>query len=329
MIFYQIRTGCPEEAESISGYWCLFLRLFANPVRVESPPDYRSPIPVSFPLDLEIKIRYLYKWIVLHQELPMAEETCCLESCDMFDFMSEHVGRNILHPGGRKASDALIDLLQLDRNKTVLDVACGKGLTSVAVAKKYGCKVVGVDILEKSIEKARAFAVKHGVEHLVEFKVADAQKLPFTSNRFDATIAQAMLILVDDKIKAVREINRVLKPGGRSAWLELSWRKKTTKEFIERASKEICAACIARVDTFEGWQKTFKKGGVKNLRTQKNDLISSGVRGMFEDEGPSNGMAILFRMATRPSIRKRMNGLSLFFKTYREYLGYGIYSGSK
>jgi ubiquinone/menaquinone biosynthesis C-methylase UbiE len=247
----------------------------------------------------------------------------------MFDFMSEYVGRNILHPGGKKATDALFEMLHLHQDKTVLDVACGKGLSSIALAKKYGCKVVGVDILEKSIDKALSSARKAGVDHLVTFKVANAQKLPFPSNRFDATLAQAMLILVDDKMKVVREINRVLKPGGRSGWIELSWRKKPSKEFIKRASREICAACIARVDTFEGWEKLFKKGGVKNLRTEKRDMRSRGIRGMLEDEGPANGLSILFRMATRPAIRKRMNGLNAFFKSYQDFLGYGIYLGTK
>jgi hypothetical protein len=50
---------------------------------------------------------------------------------------------------------------------------------------------------------------------------------------------------------------------------------------------------------------------------------------MFEDEGLANGSVILFRMAARPSIRKRMKGLNAFFKAYQEYLGYGIYLGSK
>jgi ubiquinone/menaquinone biosynthesis C-methylase UbiE len=138
-----------------------------------------------------------------------------------------------------------------------------------------------------------------------------------------------MLILVDDKTKAVREINRVLKPGGRSGWIELSWRKKTTKEFIERASREICAACVSRVESYEGWEEIFKNGGVKNLRTEKRVMPFRGIRGMFEDEGPANGMAVLFRMAARPAIRKRMKGLNAFFKAYRETLGYGIYLGSK
>ncbi len=259
----------------------------------------------------------------------MAKKSCRAESCDMFDFMSDYVGRNVLHPGGNKATDALFEMLHLDQRKTVLDAACGKGLTSVAMAKRYGCKVVGVDISEKSIDKAGSFARKAGVDDLVAFKVANAKKLPFSDNQFDATVAQAMLILVDDKTKVVREINRVLKPGGRSGWIELSWRKKPTKEFIERASKEICAACVSRVEPFEDWEKLFKNGGVKNLRTEKRDLPSRGIRGLFEDEGPANGMAIMFRMATRPAVRRRMRGLNVFFKAYREYLGYGIYLGTK
>jgi arsenite methyltransferase len=114
----------------------------------------------------------------------MAEKSCCIESCDMFDFMSDYVGRNVLHPGGKKATDALFEMLHLDKGKTVLDVACGKGLTSVAIAKRYGCKVIGVDISEKSIDKAKAFARKARVNN-VTFEVANAKKLPFSDNQCD------------------------------------------------------------------------------------------------------------------------------------------------
>ncbi|HEX9934979.1 MAG TPA: class I SAM-dependent methyltransferase [bacterium] len=243
--------------------------------------------------------------------------------------MSEHVGLNVLHPGGTKATGALLERLYLDRTMTVLDVACGKGLSSVALAKKVGCHVVGVDILENSIDKAEAFAKKHRVDHLVTFRVADAKRLPFPKNTFDAAFAQAMLILVNDKLKVVREVNRVLKPGGRSGWIELSWKKKASKEFIRSASKEICAACIANVDEFEGWEKLFKKGGVKNLETARYSMHFRGFRGMVEDEGFANGLKVMSKMATHPAMRKRMKNLNAFFKTHQDYVGYGIYTGVK
>jgi ubiquinone/menaquinone biosynthesis C-methylase UbiE len=170
----------------------------------------------------------------------------CLESCDLFDFMSIHVGFNMLHPGGLKSTLDLLEGLQINNSHKVLDIGCGRGVNSVLMAKKYGCKVVGIDIIEESIEKAKKFAKRKGVEELVEFRVADAQNLPFEQDEFDITIAQAMLILVENKQKVISEAIRVTKDGGKSGWLELSWKKVITKEFLELATRELCGICISK-----------------------------------------------------------------------------------
>jgi ubiquinone/menaquinone biosynthesis C-methylase UbiE len=261
------------------------------------------------------------------------DRTCCTEggidSCDMFDFMSNVVGMKILHPGGVRATRDLLERLDIDRNKKVLDIACGKGRTSVHLAKEYGCKVVGVDILENSIEEAKRYAKKNGMDHLVSFRVADAHRLPFSKNEFDVTLAQAMLILVDDKAKVIREAIRVLKPGGRSGWLELSWKKRPTRDFLDAATKEICAACIAKVETFEDWEKLFRKGGAKRLETQRFEMEPRGMKQMIENEGIINSLKVMFKSTTRPAIRRRMNRLNRFFRSYPEFTSYGIYIGSK
>lgn len=254
---------------------------------------------------------------------------CCLESCDMFDFMSDYVGRRILHPGGVRATQKLLEFLGIGKNKKVLDIACGKGLTSIYIAKKYGCQVVGIDILEKSIEEARHAAKKKGVGHLVSFHLGDAHELPFSDNEYDITLAQAMLILVKDKAKVIKEATRVLKPSGHSGWIELSWKKQPTRDFLSTATKEICAVCIANVETFDRWKELFKGEGVRELKIDKHDMKYRGMHGMIEDEGLVNGFKILYRLMTNSQIRKRMMKLDTFFKSYPEYIGYGIYTGSK
>lgn len=265
---------------------------------------------------------------IIHNR-PVTTDCCSIEDCDMFDFMSDYVGLKILHPGGIAATYELLELLNLDKNKKVLDIACGKGRTSVYIAKKYGCQVVGIEILEKSIEQAKNYAKKNGVEHLVSFQVADAHNLPFSDDEFDVTVAQAMLILVKDKVKVVEEATRVLKPYGRSGWLELSWKKEPTQEFLDVATKEICAACIAKVVTFQGWEELFRQGGIKEISTNKHDMNYGNMLGMIEDEGVVNGLKIMFKYLTNSKIRKRMMKLDNFFKSHPEYIGYGIYLGKK
>ena len=79
------------------------------------------------------------------------------------------------HGGGLTATRELIELCHIDEGKYVLDVGCGVGLTPCYIAKRYGCRVVGVDISEKMIDRSNERAKREGVEDRVEFRVADAQ----------------------------------------------------------------------------------------------------------------------------------------------------------
>ena len=91
-------------------------------------------------------------------------------------------------------TNRLLDSYNLDKDKKVLDIACGKGTTSILIAKKFGCKVVGIDISPVLIEEAKKLAKRNKVNKLIDFQVADATHLPFNDNEFDASIAQAMLV---------------------------------------------------------------------------------------------------------------------------------------
>lgn len=80
------------------------------------------------------------------------------------------------HMGGPKATEELIKLCHIDKGKYVLDVGCGTGRTACLLAKKYGCRVVGIDITPGMVKWSKEIAKEEGVEDKVEFKVAGAQK---------------------------------------------------------------------------------------------------------------------------------------------------------
>jgi len=85
-----------------------------------------------------------------------------------FDFAAE-VGLT-KHLGGVRATEELIELCNIGQGKYVLDVGCGAGVTPCFIAKKCGCRVVGVDILEGMVEKSRERAKKEGLSDRVEFR---------------------------------------------------------------------------------------------------------------------------------------------------------------
>jgi ubiquinone/menaquinone biosynthesis C-methylase UbiE len=89
---------------------------------------------------------------------------------------------------------------------TILDVGCGTGAMSVRL-KRWG-RVVSADFSPLALE----FSRRRGLTHLVG---ADAMRLPFASDRFDAVIAMDMLEHLPDDRRALCEFHRVLRPGGR------------------------------------------------------------------------------------------------------------------
>jgi arsenite methyltransferase len=83
------------------------------------------------------------------------------------------------HMGGFKATEQLVELCQINWDKYVLVVGCGVGVTPCYLAKRYGCRVVGVDLSEKMVDRSKKRSKREGVKSKVKFRVADAQNPSF------------------------------------------------------------------------------------------------------------------------------------------------------
>lgn len=254
---------------------------------------------------------------------------CTIETCDIFDFMANHVGLTVIHPGGFDATRKLAESCHLGSRTRVVDIGYGKSTSAIYLAERYGCEVVGIDISEDLVAQATTQAKKKGLEGKVTFRVGDALQLPFLVNEYDAAISQAVLVLVRDKRQAIREALRVVKPDGYLGWLELSWKKQPTTEFLDAVSNVLCAYCMQNVHTFEEWESLFKDAGVNQLEVLPFSLENGGILSMVADEGLINASKIMFRYVTNIRIRKRMNTINKFFKDHSDYFGYGIYTGRK
>lgn len=251
--------------------------------------------------------------------------------CDIFEFMAKHVGMTVIHPGGFGATNQLLKYLSPSSNSKVIDIACGKGTTAIFIAERFGCNVTAIDIDAKLIEEAKYLTKKKGLKNKITYYVGDALKLPFNDNEFDIAVSQAMLVLIDDKVKAIKEANRVIKPGGKAGWLELSWKKEITKEFIEKVSTIICAYCMTNVSTYDGWKKIFTEAEITNIIVKPLDFTpnSGGLIGMIKDEGFLRAISIMFNIMNNKEIKNRVKIMNRFFKENREVFGCGIYCFQK
>jgi demethylmenaquinone methyltransferase/2-methoxy-6-polyprenyl-1,4-benzoquinol methylase len=120
-------------------------------------------------------------------------------------------------PRWRRALVAAIDPRPGQR---ILDVAAGTGLVSFALARG-GCEVIGLDQSEAMLERAQTRAARlPELAGSVRFVQGEAERLPFENAEFDALTFTYLLRYVDDRLATMRELARVVRPGGRIGMVE-------------------------------------------------------------------------------------------------------------
>lgn len=248
-----------------------------------------------------------------------------ISKCEVFEFMANHMGLTVIHPGGLKATKKLVNSIEIDNKTKVLDIACGKGSTAFYLAEKYGCQVVGIDISQKLIQEANETCEKKGLSRRVKFLVGDAMDLPFDDNQFDVAISQGILVFVDNKTKTINEASRVIKNGGKAGWVELSWKKEPNKEFLDKVFNILRAYCLKNASTYEEWEKVFERANTGKLSVIKGEKILGSFVDSLKEEGIINTIRIMFNSIKNSEIRHRVNIMSKFIEDNHDFFGYGIY----
>jgi ubiquinone/menaquinone biosynthesis C-methylase UbiE len=251
-----------------------------------------------------------------------------------FDFAAE-VGLT-KHLGGVEATDTLAELCHVGEDKIVLDVGCGAGVTPVYLAKMYGCRAVGVDIVARMIERCEERARREGVMDRTEFRVADAQDLPFDDDLFDAVITESVTAFPEDKQRAVNEYVRVTKPGGYVGLNESTWLQTSPPpEVVAWASQEVGASVSPL--TREEWVTMLQNAGLQDIVARIHTIETGDeAKGILARYGCLGMVRVFWRMAAlyvrNPTYRQFVRGVreeGLTPENLQEYFGYGLYVGSK
>ena len=241
------------------------------------------------------------------------------------------------HLGGVGTTEELVELCHIGEGKYVLDVGCGVGVTPCFIAKRYGCRVVGVDLVEGMVERSRERAQREGVMDRVEFRVADAQDLPFEDDLFDAVITESVTAFPEDKQGVVNEYVRVTKPGGYVGLNESTWLKvPPPPEMVAWVSQDV--GFTVQPLTSDVWVGLLEGAGLREVvvRTCAVD-VRNETKEIFRRYGFVGMLGVWGRMfslytkspAYRRFLKQVQESGGVAPENLDEYFGYGLFVGRK
>lgn len=167
-----------------------------------------------------------------------------------------------MEKGHRPVGEQAIELMDITANAHVLDVGCGSGWSTRLMAEKArDGRVVGIDISDEMIRLARETSASHSN---LDFRIASAEKLPFSDGEFTHAFSMESLYYYADMLKALREIRRVLKPRGLFVTiLDLYQENEPSHQWVEQLNVP-----VHLLNSGE-YRALFERAGFSNVRDQR------------------------------------------------------------
>lgn len=162
---------------------------------------------------------------------------------------------------------------KINKGNTVIDLGSGAGNDCFVARHETGAegKVIGIDFTPIMIDKARANAEKLGFNN-VEFREGDIDNMPVSDNVADVIVSNCVLNLVPNKQKVIKEIYRVLKPGGHFSISDIVLVGNLPDALKEDA--EMYAGCVAGAVQKVDYLQFIKDAGFTNMVIQKEKPIT-------------------------------------------------------
>ena len=162
----------------------------------------------------------------------------------------------------------------------VLDLGSGAGFDAILAAKKVGNKgkIIGLDMSEEMIRKAKENAGRYGYQN-VEFKLGDIENIPIEANTIDVIISNCVINLSPNKEKVFSEAYRVLKNGGKMFVSDIVLLEELTQE--QRNNEELIAGCVGGAILKDEYLKTIRNAGFKvNVIGEDKDISKRQYNGI-------------------------------------------------
>ena len=236
------------------------------------------------------------------------------------------LGKKVIHPGGRKATEELLGLAALALGQQVLDIGCGVGTTAIAMAKRFMVAVTAADVSADMLDRAIANVEAAGVRDRVSVEAADICALPYADGHFDRVVAEAVTMFVD-RDQAISELVRVCRPGGLVLATEFQWRQPPTPEAHRAFLGEVCPGML--FETVDDWLARYSSAGLVDLQVRTGPFEMMTARGFISDEGIGNVIRVMARAITSGAARHRIAWMMPRISRAVPFLGYVLICGRR
>jgi predicted O-methyltransferase YrrM len=233
-------------------------------------------------------------------------------------------GKKILRPGGRTATEQLFQWAEFKPDETVLELAASFGESAIAMAKRFGVRVVGVEKNPESVARARENIRAAGLEDRIEIVEGDIFHLDAISQQFDYVLAEAILTMQSPsgKVKVLQGIRDRLKPEGKFLSHELLAR--TNEEEIRQTLSEAIRVNATPLSE-NRWRTACETAGLKVQQDKTGKMGLLNPSQMLRDEGLLGSLRIGWNVLTKAPIRERVLQMHRVFKRYEADLGYIVF----
>ncbi|HEX2467932.1 MAG TPA: methyltransferase domain-containing protein [Solirubrobacterales bacterium] len=233
-----------------------------------------------------------------------------------------------LHPGGEQTTRRSLELIGIGRLDRLLDVASGTGTSALLAARQFGCSAVGLEFGARAVEAANAAARAQALDAKVEFRQGDAEALPFADAEFDAVLCECSLCLFADKRRAVAEISRVLRPGGRFALSDVVVDRERIPADLQGTLATV--ACVGEALSRRGTEQLLAEAGLRLDAVEARDDDAAALARRVQDR--LRGARVLgfdrhegFAMSTSQAIELARSAQRAIADGV---LGYAIFAGT-
>lgn len=223
-------------------------------------------------------VKQKYSEIAL-QDKDTNAASCCGSGCcseEVYNIMSEDY--NQLEGYNPDADLGLgcglpTQFAKIKKGDVVIDLGSGAGNDAFIARHETGetGKVIGIDFTPAMIDKARKNTEVRGFNN-IEFRQGDIEKMPVTANTADVIVSNCVLNLVPNKDAAIKEIYRVLKPGGHFSISDIVLMGELPADIKNAA--EMYAGCVAGAIQKNEYLGLIESNGFKNITLQKEKVIT-------------------------------------------------------